>query len=119
MAELTLEALKAEFDLQSKQLETLTEQIAELNTKLAAVKPGATGISVAKPTVEKAKVPTSEFKHEKKTYRFADNASARIRIAGDATVYTAEEVGATAGKKDGLFAKVLAIPGQNILVEVL
>lgn len=119
MAELTLEALAAELDSQKGTIATLEAKVGTLETALKTATAGKSALQADKKPAEKAKVPIGDFKHNKKKYRFADGVPARIRIAGDATVYTAEEVAATAGKEGGLFDQLLAIKGQTLLQEVL
>ncbi len=118
MAELTLEGLAQRIDALEQQNQALVEENKSLIAKQAeleqqlAEKP-ATGITIG--TAKKsATIPDGEFSHLGKKYRFT---LAAVRLPGDPARYTAEEISVTAGKKDGLFAKVLAIKGQKILVE--
>lgn len=61
-----------------------------------------------------AKIPEEAFEHEGKKYKFL---KPKMRLVGDPKLYTAVEIGATAGDKDGLFAKVLKLEGQQLLIE--
>lgn len=134
MSELTLEALAAKIATLEGQVGTAVSDaanavqtaneaksaadnavsIAESASATAAA--GGTGINTSAKVVEKPEIPEGTFTHKKKKYVFL---KAKFRLLGDPTLHLSREAAATAKEDEGLFAKILAIKGQDILKEVV
>lgn len=119
MAELTLESLSAEFKKIQKEsaekIATLEAIVETLNAKLEDLQIKAPADSKTSKD-EKPTIPDTEITRNKVKYKFA---KAQFLLPGDPNKYTAEQAATEANKKYGLIDRILAIPGQKILVEAV
>jgi hypothetical protein len=105
--ELTLESLAAKVDAQEKLIQAQAEKIGKLELQKAELG----GIVLkTKEVAEKPTIPEELVERKKKKYKWA---FPTFRLLGDPTLYIAAE----AALDDTIIDKLLAISGQNVLVE--